>query len=81
MVKNYSGKAPNYLVSSLSSDLDLHHCTWNYKKYADHPSIVKIDNSFSDIGLLDFRKAYIQDIYAIKNHLIQIKLLDLVLSL
>lgn len=65
IVKNYPGKAPNYSVSSLNSDLDLNHCTWNYKKYADHPSIVKIKNSFSDIGLFDFLKAHTQDIYAI----------------
>ena len=27
IVKNYPGKAPNYSVSSLNSDLDLNHCT------------------------------------------------------
>ena len=49
-----SGKAPNCLENPLNPNSDKTTKLEIIKRYSNHPSIVKIKNSFFDIGLFDF---------------------------
>ena len=67
IVANSSGKAPYCLVYPLNTDLDQRNVLETIKRYANHPSIVKIKNSFPYIGLFVFPEAHThtEDINAI----------------
>ena len=67
IVANSSGKAPYCLVYPLNTDLDQRNVLETNKRYANHPSIVKIKKSFPYIGVFDFReeRTHTEDINAI----------------
>ena len=58
-------KSTEYLVNPLNPDLNETTDLEIIKKYATYPSIVKIKNFFSDIGLFDFPEARTEDINGI----------------
>ena len=64
IVANSSGKAPHCLENPLNPDIDERNVLETIKIYPNHPSIVKIKNSFPDIGLFDFLEAHTEDINA-----------------
>ena len=66
---NSSGKAPNCLGNPLNPDLDTTTVLEIIKRYANHPSIVKIKNSFSDVGLFGFPEPLTENINAILKSL------------